>query len=122
MLLPLAFFCQVLTLLLQCFAPHTVTSSTEISGTELHTVMCSRRLVLQMMIKYQPARGSYQPPNHVTQMCSCKQCLWQILLKTHQPHSLFVLLGPSLSCSSLLTQCPSTQLSSCVFCGCFLFH
>lgn len=103
MLLPLTFFCQVLTLL-HCVAPYTVSSSTEISG--LHTVVCSRRLVLHLMIKYQPARGSYQSPSHTAQVCLCVQCLWQILLRTHQPHPLSALLGPSPGC------CPSTYTVS----------
>lgn len=67
MLLSLAFFWQVLTLLLQCAgAPYTLTSSTEISGTELHTVVCSRRLVLHLVINIsQPgAASSHQATWH----------------------------------------------------------
>lgn len=81
---------QVLTLLLRCVVPYPTVNPTEISGTELHAVMCTMRLVLHLVLKSRWSGTATCPQSHIAQIVSCKQCLWLILLRAHQPHPLFL--------------------------------
>lgn len=114
---PYPFFWHVLTLLLQCVAPYTVTSSSEISGAELHTVVCSRRLVLHLVMNIsQPgAASSHQATWH---RCALVSSAYGRSFREHISHIHFLYCLALLWAPAVhLTQCPSTQLPSCVFCG-----
>lgn len=113
MLLSLAFFWQVLTLLLRCVAPHPITNPIDNSGTELHAVMHSVGLVLHLVLNSRRSGTTPCPQSHVAQIGSCKQCLWLVFLTAHQLHPLFCASWPLVF--SGLRQSPyglSTQLSS----------
>lgn len=102
--------------LLRHVAPCTITNPTEISGTELHAVMHSMRLVLHLVLNSRRSGTAPCPQSHVAQIGSHKQCLWLVLLRAHQPHPLFCVVWPLVFCR--LTQStygPSTQLPSSVF-------
>lgn len=122
MLLSLAWFCQVLTVLLWRVAPYTVTNPTEISGTELHAVMHNMRLVLHLVLNSSRSGMATCPQSHEAQIGSCEQNLW-LILRAHQPHPLFCITWP-LAFSGLMqsTYGPSTRLSSGMFCCGFLFN
>lgn len=123
MFLFLAFFWQVLTLLLRCVAPYAVTNPIEISGTELHAVTHSMRLVLHLVLNSRRSGTATCPQSQVAQIGSCKRCLWLILLRAYQPHPLFCIAWPLVFSRLLRSTCgPSTQLSSSVFCFGFLFN
>lgn len=66
MLLSLACFWEVLTLLLWCGAPYARTNPMEVSGTELHAVMHRVRLVLRLVLSSRWSGTAACPQSRVT--------------------------------------------------------
>lgn len=93
MLLSLACFWQVLTLLC-CGASYTRTNPMEVSGTELHAVMCTLRLVLRLVLNSTWSWTAACPQSHVTQIVSSAygQSLDHISISTFLCHLVLGLL------------------------------